>query len=90
MGLKISREVSFGRGSRSFRFENFEDRAEDQKQYEEGRILEEGRFREGSLAQRIYALLSSNNEPPEPRSRHSTETVEAKQSAKSKSRKSAA
>jgi hypothetical protein len=59
MALKISRVIPFGEGSRGFRFENHEDRAGDNKHYEEGRKLEKARFREGSLAQRIFDRLSS-------------------------------
>jgi hypothetical protein len=92
MGLKITREMPFGLGSRGFRFENYEDSAQDQKQYEEGRTIEEGRFREGSLVQKVYELLS--NATPRKlnaaRRTHSPRTVLAKQSAKSKARKSAA
>jgi hypothetical protein len=59
MALKISREMPFGAGSRGFRFENHEDRVKDKKQYEEGRKLEKARFRQGSLAQKIFERLSS-------------------------------
>jgi hypothetical protein len=41
-------------------FRNHEDVIADQKQYEEGCILEEARFRTGSLAQKIFARLSSD------------------------------
>ncbi len=92
MGVKISRKMLFGAGSRGFRFENHKDTVEDQRQYEEGRALEEGRFRKGSLAQRFYALLSNPmpSEQHEQRSAHSVATVVTKQSAGNKSRKSAA
>jgi hypothetical protein len=57
MALRIVREISFGLGNKGFHFENQEDEAEDQKQYEEGRALEDVRFREDSLAQKIYERL---------------------------------
>jgi hypothetical protein len=60
MGVKISRKMPFGAGSRGFRFRNHADTIADQKQYEEGCTLEEERFRKGSLAQKIYERLSSD------------------------------
>ncbi len=60
MGLKISRKMPFGAGSRGFRFRNHADTLGDRKQYEEGCTLEQARFRTGSLAQKIYARLSSD------------------------------
>jgi hypothetical protein len=60
MGVKISREMPLGAGSRGFRFRNHQDAIADQKQYDEGRILEKARFREGSLGRKIYDRLSSN------------------------------
>jgi hypothetical protein len=62
MALKISRGIRFGMGSRSFHFDNHQDRIKDKKQYEEGRKLEKVRFRKGSFAQRIYERLSSEDE----------------------------
>jgi hypothetical protein len=60
MGVKISREITLGTGSKGFRFRNHHDAIADQKQYYEGRIHEKARFREGSLARKIYERLSSN------------------------------
>jgi hypothetical protein len=59
MALKISREIPFGTGSKGFRFENHQDHVEDLKQYQKGRLLEKARFRQGSLAQKIFDRLSS-------------------------------
>jgi hypothetical protein len=61
MGVKISRTMPFGAGSKGFRFQNHEDAVADRKQYEEGRKLEKARFRKGSLAQKIYERLSSDD-----------------------------
>ncbi len=58
MAVKISRKIAFGVGSKGFQFRNHNDVAGDRKHYEEGRSLEEARFRKGSLAQRMYARLS--------------------------------
>jgi hypothetical protein len=87
MGVRISREAPLGPGTRSFRFENVADRVHDQKQYEEGRISEEGRFHTGSLAQRVFDILSTGKEPNPPRHSDaaqqtpSSEANQAKQSA---------
>jgi hypothetical protein len=62
MALRIVREMPLGPGSRGYRFENQEDNAADQQQYEEGCTLEEARFREGSLGQKIYERLSSDKQ----------------------------
>jgi hypothetical protein len=59
MAVKIVREIAFGEGSRGFRFKNHPDQAEDRKQYQKGRLLEKARFREGSVAKRIFDRLSS-------------------------------
>lgn len=66
MGVRISREAPLGPGTRSFRFENVVDHAHDQKHYEEGRISEQGRFRTGSLAQRVFDILSTGKESNPP------------------------
>jgi hypothetical protein len=60
MALRIVREMPLGSGSKGFRFENHEDSTADQKQYEEGRSLEESRFRDGTLGQKIYNRLASD------------------------------
>jgi hypothetical protein len=44
----------------AFGFRNHEDTVADRKQYEEGCALEQARFRQGSLAQKIYDRLSSD------------------------------
>jgi hypothetical protein len=54
MAVRIIREISFGAGSKGFLFENHRDRAGDRKQYQQGVSLEKVRFREGSLAQRLF------------------------------------
>lgn len=61
MAVRISSVVQIDEASKGFRFENYKDSIEDRKQYEEGRILEQERFRQGSLAQRMFARLSSQN-----------------------------
>jgi hypothetical protein len=58
MAVKISRRIAFGAGSKGFRFHNYANAAGDRKHYEEGRSLEEARFRKGTLAQKMYARLS--------------------------------
>jgi hypothetical protein len=58
MAIKIRREITFGVGNKGYRFENHEDEIEDTKQYQNGRDLEEARFIQGSLAQRIFDRLS--------------------------------
>jgi hypothetical protein len=60
MGVRISRETTLGLGSKGFRFRNHGDAIADQKEYQAGRTLEEARFREGSLARKIYEHLSSD------------------------------
>jgi len=59
MAVKISRDIPLSVGSRAFSFQNQGDRIADQKQYDEGRRLENARFRNGSLAQKIFDRLSS-------------------------------
>jgi hypothetical protein len=61
MGVKITRAMPLGAGSKGFRFRNYADTIEDQKQYEEGCTLEKARFRKGSIAEKIYERLSSND-----------------------------
>ena len=90
MGLRISDVVTLGAGSRGFRFENHKDRAEDQKQYDQGVTLEEGRFHRGSVAQRVFELLSHPTPDKLNEAAHSAGTAVAKQSTSSKVRKSAA
>ncbi len=58
MALKIIREIPLGLGNRGFHFENQDDRARDKRQYLEGLSLEKARFRQGSLAQRLFDRLS--------------------------------
>lgn len=60
MAVKISRVITFGPGSKGFRFRNYEDAIADRKQYEAGCRLEQARFREGSLGGKIFARLSSH------------------------------
>ncbi len=64
MAIGISREAHFGLGGKSFRFEVHRDVVADQKLYEAGRELEAARFRNGSLAQRIFDRLSSTEIKP--------------------------
>jgi hypothetical protein len=59
MGVRVSREASFGPGSRGFRFEVRRDTVEDQKVYEIGQGFEADCSRKGSLGQRIFDRLSS-------------------------------
>jgi hypothetical protein len=59
MAVKITREISFGPGTKGFRFENLKDSNADQEQYEEGRRLEEVSQQDGSVGQMIYDRLSS-------------------------------
>lgn len=58
MALKISREISLGTGSKGFRFENQHDRARDRQHYQKGLLLEKARFRQGSVAQRLFDRLA--------------------------------
>jgi hypothetical protein len=59
MAVKISRKLPFGAGSKGFRFRNYADAIGDRRHYQEGRTLEEARFRKGTLAQKIYQRLSA-------------------------------
>lgn len=59
MSVRISRKISFGPGNRGFQFTNRRDNVADQKVYDDGRVLEKERFREGSLGRKIYDRLSS-------------------------------
>ena len=91
MALKISREVPLGAGSRGFRFENHADSVEDRKQYEEGRTLEEERLQKGTLAQKVFFLLSNPAASQhEARSARVVAPVVARRTVRRKARKSAA
>ena len=59
MAVKITREISFGPGTKGFHFENERDSNADQEQYEEGRRLEDVSQQDGSIGQKIYDRLSS-------------------------------
>jgi hypothetical protein len=63
MGVKISREMPLGSGSKGFRFKNYPDTTADKEQYDQGRVFEKARLREGSFARKIYDRLSSYRTP---------------------------
>jgi hypothetical protein len=63
MAVKVSRVVPFGSSTRSFRLVNVNDRARDQKQYEEGLALEQERFQPGSISQQVFDRLSLVHHP---------------------------
>ncbi len=50
--------MTFGAGNWGFRFHNYADAVGDRRHYQEGRTLEEARFRKGTLAEKIYQRLS--------------------------------
>lgn len=61
MAIRVVKESAFGRLSRGFRFENHEDKATDSKLYDLGRNLENARFKQGSLGQKIFDRLSTSS-----------------------------
>lgn len=66
MAVKVNRVASSGSGTRSFRLVNVNDRARDEKQYEEGLALEQQRFQQGSISQRVFERLSLVHHPEDP------------------------
>jgi hypothetical protein len=63
MAVRISRKMPFGAGSRGFHFDNYADEVADLRRYQEGRTLEDARFRRGSLADRLFRRLSKSLVP---------------------------
>lgn len=59
MGVKISREIFLGSGSRGFRFKNQPETHADQERYEKGLELEKARLSGNSLGSEIYDRLSA-------------------------------
>lgn len=66
MAVKVSRVIPFGSGARSFRLVNVHDVVRDQRQYEEGLALEQKRFQQGSISQRVFDRLSLVHHPEGP------------------------
>ena len=58
MAVEIGREVSFGAGSKGFRFETRRNKKKDRAVYKVGQYLEAARYKKGSLGQRIFDRLS--------------------------------